>query len=31
MDARLLGIYQTMVGFCGVGIAALIGLLATQI
>jgi flagellar capping protein FliD len=31
MDARLLQIYQTMLWFCGVALAALIGLLATQI
>jgi hypothetical protein len=31
MDARLLQIYQTMLWFCGIALAALIGFLATQI
>jgi len=31
IDARLLQIYQTMLWFCGVALAALIGFLATQI
>lgn len=31
MDERLLQIYQTMLAFCGVAMAALIGLLATQL
>ena len=31
MDERLLQIYQTMVAFCGVAMAALIGFIATQI
>jgi flagellar capping protein FliD len=31
MDVRLHQIYQTMLGFCSVALAALIGLIATQI
>lgn len=31
MDARLIGIYRTMVVFCGTAIAALIGFIATQV
>lgn len=31
MDERLLQIYQTMLGFCGVALAALIGFIGTQI
>ncbi len=31
MDARLLQIYQTMLWFCGIALAALIGFLATQV
>jgi predicted nucleic acid-binding Zn-ribbon protein len=31
MDERLLQIYQTMLAFCGVAMAALIGFIATQI
>ena len=31
MDERLLQIYQAMLAFCGVAMAALIGLIATQI
>ncbi len=31
MDQRLLEIYRMMFGFCGLMLAALIGLLATQI
>jgi tetrahydromethanopterin S-methyltransferase subunit G len=31
LDERLLQIYQTMLGFCGVALAALIGLIATQL
>jgi tetrahydromethanopterin S-methyltransferase subunit G len=31
MDARLLQIYQTMLWFCGIALASLIGFLATQI
>ncbi len=31
MDSRLLQIYQTMLWFCGIALAALIGFLATQI
>jgi len=31
MDERLLRIYQTMLAFCSVTLAALIGFIATQI
>ncbi len=31
MDARLLQIYKTMLWFCGVAMAALLGFIATQI
>jgi hypothetical protein len=31
MDARLIGIYRTMVVFCGTAVAALIGFIATQV
>jgi len=31
MDERLLQIYQTMVAFCGVAMAALVGFIAAQI
>jgi hypothetical protein len=31
MDAQLIGIYRTMVVFCGTAMAALIGFIATQV